>query len=97
MARTSTDMIKPALAQFGEKLRVARALRDIPMRELAEAVGVSHNAIAKYEAGTCAPNSSILVALARELRVTMDWLMCPCPVRLECHAPCPRHGKNGKR
>lgn len=70
---------------FGDKLRVARALADMSMRDVGDAVGVSANAIAKYEAGTMTPQSSVLVALAKLYGVSLDWLMCSCPIQLGWH------------
>lgn len=70
---------------FGDKLRVARAYADLSMRDVGSIVGVSANAIAKYEAGTMTPQSSVLVALARLYGVSLDWLMCSCPITLGWH------------
>lgn len=69
---------------FGAKLRMARAYANMSMRELGCAVGVSHNAIAKYEAGEIHPKSSVLVGMAKRLDVSLDWIMCPCPPMMEC-------------
>lgn len=76
---------------FGDKLRVARAYADMSMRDVGSIVGVSANAIAKYEAGTMTPQSSVLVALARLYGVSLDWLMCSCPITLGWH-----HGECGE-
>lgn len=72
-------------ALFGTKLRVARAYANLSMREVGSAVGVSANAIAKYEAGTMTPQSSVLVSLASLYGVSLDWLMCDCPITLGWH------------
>lgn len=70
---------------FGDKLRVARAYADLSMRDVSARVGVSANAIAKYEAGTMTPSSGVLVALAQVYGVSLDWLMCSCPITLGWH------------
>lgn len=70
---------------FGDKLRVARALRDLSLREVSEATGVSYNAISKYETGKMVPSSSVLVAVAKLYGVSLDWLMCSCPVTIGWH------------
>ncbi len=70
---------------FGDKLRVARALRDLSLRDVSEVVGVSYNAVSKYEAGKMVPSSSVLVAMANLYGVSLDWLMCPCPITLGWH------------
>ena len=69
---------------FGAKLRMARAYSGLNMRELGDAVSVSHNAIAKYESGEMHPKSSTLVMMAKRLGVSIDWLMCPCAPQMAC-------------
>lgn len=70
---------------FGDKLRVARALRDLSLRDVADVVGVSYNAVSKYETGKMVPSSSVLVAMAKLYGVSLDWLMCSCPITLGWH------------
>ena len=70
---------------FGQKLRVSRALRDMSLRDVSKEVGVSANAISKYETGKMHPQSSVLVALAKLYGVSLDWLMCSCPVTIGWH------------
>lgn len=70
---------------FGDKLRVARACADMSLRDVSENIGVSANAISKYELGVMTPQSSVLVGLARLYGVSLDWLMCSCPITLGWH------------
>ena len=70
---------------FGDKLRVARALRNLSLRDVSQVVGVSYNAVSKYETGKMVPSSSVLVAMAKLYGVSMDWLMCSCPITLGWH------------
>ena len=70
---------------FGDKLRVARALANLSLRDVSEAVGVSHNAISKYETGKMMPKSSVLVAMAKLYGVDLDWLVCSCPIQIGWH------------
>ena len=70
---------------FGDKLRVARAYADMSLRDVAENIGVSANSISKYELGVMTPQSSVLVDLARLYGVSLDWLMCSCPITLGWH------------
>lgn len=80
---------------FGAKMRVARSSRAMSMRDVAAAIGSSAQAISKYETGKMLPQSKRLVALAQLYDVSIDWLMCPCPIRLGCSgAPCV-HGEAG--
>ncbi len=76
--------MNPPGGMFGAKLRVARAFSGLNMRELGDSVGVSHNAIAKYESGEMHPKSSVLLEMARRLGVSLDWLMCPCAPVFKC-------------
>lgn len=70
---------------FGDKLRVARALANLSLRDVGDAVGVSANAVSKYELGAMHPQSSVLLALAKLYGVSLDWLMCSCPIQLGWH------------
>lgn len=70
---------------FGSKLRVARAYADLSLRDVAASVGVSANQISKYESGRDTPRSSVLVGMARLYGVSLDWLMCSCPITLGWH------------
>lgn len=70
---------------FGDKLRVARALANLSLRDVSEAVGVSYNAISKYETGKMTPKSSVLAAMAKLYGVDLDWLMCSCPIQIGWH------------
>jgi transcriptional regulator with XRE-family HTH domain/Zn-dependent peptidase ImmA (M78 family) len=62
---------------FGDRLRLARKRAGLSLRELANRIGndVSAQAISKYESGKMFPSSSVLVALAKALDVTLDFLM----------------------
>jgi transcriptional regulator with XRE-family HTH domain len=62
---------------FGERLKLARKRAGLSLRDLADRIGndVSAQAISKYESGKMLPSSSVLVALARALDVSLDFLM----------------------
>ena len=62
---------------FGQRLRLARKRAGLSMRALAERMTptVTAQAISKYEAGRMLPSSAVLVALARALDVSLDFLM----------------------
>lgn len=64
------------LSGFPARLRLARAARGLSMRALSEALGgaVSAMSISKYENGKAWPRSSVLIALADQLGVGMDFL-----------------------
>lgn len=70
---------------FGAKLRVARAVADLSLRDAAAKVGLSAMALSKFENGASTPKTSNLAALARLYGVTLDWLVCSCPINLDYH------------
>lgn len=58
---------------FALRMALARQLADLSLKELANRTGVSKQAIHKYERGDMAPSSSVLIELARALRVSVDF------------------------
>jgi transcriptional regulator with XRE-family HTH domain len=65
------------MIMFGQRLRLARKRAGLSLRELADRIGndVSAQAISKYESGKMLPSSGVLVALAKALNVSLDFLM----------------------
>ncbi|MEM7530161.1 MAG: XRE family transcriptional regulator [Pseudomonadota bacterium] len=61
----------------GQRLELARKRAGFSLRGLSDALGgqPSHQAIRKYEKGEMTPSSSVLVALAKTLGVSIDFLM----------------------
>jgi Zn-dependent peptidase ImmA (M78 family)/DNA-binding XRE family transcriptional regulator len=70
---------------FGERLKLARKRAGLSLRELANQLqhAVSAQAIGKYERGEMLPNSSIALALAKVLHVSMAYLFSPAEIKLE--------------
>src|SRR5262245_63483070 len=62
---------------FGERLKLARKKAGFSLRGLSEALDnrISAQAIGKYERGEMMPSSGILLALAKTLEVSLDYLM----------------------
>jgi len=60
---------------FTEKLQVLRKNRVLSQEELAERIGVSRQAVAKWEAGRAYPDIPNLIALGDVLRVSLDRLL----------------------
>jgi Zn-dependent peptidase ImmA (M78 family) len=62
---------------FGDRLRLARKRAGLSLRDLSDRLDnkVTAQAISKYEANTITPSSSVLVALAKALDVSLDFLM----------------------
>jgi transcriptional regulator with XRE-family HTH domain len=72
MAMTATAR---RVEMIGERLRIARRKSGLSLRGLATRVGeVSHVAIWKYERDEMLPSYTALVALARALDVSLDFL-----------------------
>lgn len=67
---------------LGERLKSARKRAGLNLRELATQVGVSAQAISKYERGLDMPGSAVLIRLARALDVSPEWLLRPTQVTL---------------
>lgn len=68
---------------FGERLVRARKAAGLSMKALADEVGVSANAIKKYEHGENMPSSSNLLKLAKALDVRTEYFFRPVKVELQ--------------
>lgn len=62
------------------RLTQARVLAELTKAELAELVGVSAAAMGQYEAGASAPRPELLPALARELKVPVEFFAAGRPL-----------------
>jgi len=60
---------------FGQRLKKYRKLKNLTQTELAEAIGVSTQAISKWETDTGMPDISQIVPLSRELSISSDILL----------------------
>ena len=69
---------------IGKRLKLARAAAGLSLRDLVEQLKslVTAQAIGKYERDEMMPSSSVLIALARALRVTEEYLLNPAAVEL---------------
>ena len=70
---------------FSERLKLARKRSGLSLRALSSRIGgrVSAQAIGKYERGEMMPSSTVAIALAEALDVTMSYLLSPSSVSLE--------------
>ena len=68
---------------FAERLQRARKVAGLSMSKLAEEVGVSANAIKKYEHGINMPSSNNLLKMAKALDVRTEYFFRPVEVELE--------------
>lgn len=63
------------LGELGIRIRTRRERRGLRQADLAAALRLSPQAVSKWERGENAPDISVLVALARLLDVTVQWLL----------------------
>lgn len=60
---------------ISERIKYFRCKNRLKQSQLAELIGVSPQAISKWETGTGCPDVSVLVPLAKALRITTDMLL----------------------
>ena len=60
---------------FGEKLQLLRKARGLSQEALAEQLGVTRQAVSKWELGDATPDLENVVALARFFGVSTDYLL----------------------
>lgn len=60
---------------FGEKLRNVRKQRNVTQEELADALGVSRQAISKWESDSGYPETEKLMAISKTLNISIDYLL----------------------
>lgn len=60
---------------LGEKLLLLRKARQWSQEELAEQVGVTRQAVSRWEAGSAKPDADKLVSLCQTFGVTADYLL----------------------
>jgi transcriptional regulator with XRE-family HTH domain len=58
-----------------DRLRAVREQRGLSQRDLARLLGLGINQITRYEGGANEPSASVLAMIARELKVTTDYLV----------------------
>lgn len=61
--------------KFEEKIQFIRRERGLSQEELAESLGISRQAVAKWEQGLSMPDVDNLIALSKLLRVSIDKLL----------------------
>lgn len=59
---------------YGKRIRQARKEKGLTQRQLAEKVYVHQNMISAYECGTIIPPFTTVIAIAKVLNVSLDWL-----------------------
>ena len=69
--------------KMGEKIKTLRKQKNISQEVLAQALGVSFQAVSKWETGTCMPDVTLIPAIAAFLEVSTDELFDFNLVKLE--------------
>ncbi len=59
---------------FAERLKNARLLKGLSAQKVAQSIGISRQAYAKYEHGDALPNSTVLIKLHHVLDISIDYL-----------------------
>ena len=62
------------ISQIGPRLRLARRLHGLTLKDLAAAAGCSESLLSKYENGRAVPTLPMLHRLARELGFNIGWM-----------------------
>ncbi len=65
-----------------ERLKSARRMRGLSVRELAALAGVSHETISRYERGVMKPSSTVLIRIARALDLPIEYFLRPSTISL---------------
>ena len=60
---------------FGENLKNIRKQRGITQEELAEILGVSRQAVSKWESDGGYPETEKLIAISKQLNISIDYLL----------------------
>lgn len=63
------------LNNLGQRIHSARESAGFTQEALAEAIGVSRTAVARWENGDIEPKLQNLICLAQSLNVSTDWLL----------------------
>jgi transcriptional regulator with XRE-family HTH domain len=66
---------EPPAASLGEIIRRQRELAALPMRQLAQMVGISNPYLSQIERGLRAPSEHVLEAIAQSLRTSTEMLV----------------------
>lgn len=61
--------------KFGEKLSFLRKQQDMTQQELAERLGVSRQAVSRWEQGTAKPSTENLISIGKLFHVSVDALV----------------------
>ena len=72
---------------IGERIRQARRISGLTLAQVAERVGVTAQAISKYEHGQDIPSSGVLIGSARHAQITQVVSDSGVRIWASCHSP----------
>ncbi|HBR31988.1 MAG TPA: XRE family transcriptional regulator, partial [Clostridiales bacterium] len=64
------------IIKIGEKVKLLRKKNDVTQDRLAEYLGITAQAISRWESETCYPDIELLPAIADFFGITVDELLC---------------------
>jgi Zn-dependent peptidase ImmA (M78 family)/DNA-binding XRE family transcriptional regulator len=70
-------------SNIANRIKSARLMSGLSLQEVADVIGISKQAINKYEKGTAVPESSKLISLARLFNVNVDYFFRNYSVNIE--------------
>lgn len=71
-----TEALKDSIREtFGKRLRTARKKAGLTQVQISQELNIIQKSFSQYETGRTAPSMSTLVALAKKLNVSVDWLL----------------------
>lgn len=76
---TNTVLAKATMS-FSQRLRVAMTVSEVTVEDLAEACGMSKNAIYKWRNGAAMPGDASIETICRVTGCSYSWLLHPYPV-----------------
>lgn len=90
----STVVCSDLLGRFGQRVKIARVLRAMSMRDLAARMGITVAAVSKAEQGRMF-GSRNLIKLSEAVDLPLDWFFSDDPAYLGQplkNGTCPKHG-----
>ena len=69
--------------KIGQFIAECRKKKDLTQAQLAERLGITDRAVSKWENGRSMPDSSIMLALCKELEISVNDLLCGEVVSME--------------
>ena len=61
--------------ELGSKIRLLRTNLNINQTLFAEKIGITQSTLSSYEKGNATPSIEVLLAIATEFHVSVDWLL----------------------